>query len=67
MPKKVKKIEDHLQSVELLLAGILLKKEADLKSVAKIIGCSDKTLTSIYPERKKRKKRGKNKIKSKNP
>ena len=56
MPKKNKTTEEHLQTIEYLLAGLLLKKEVDIKKVAKIMGCSDKTLTSIYP-----KKRGGNK------
>jgi hypothetical protein len=53
MPKKVKTPEEHFQSIEYLLAGLLLKKEVDVKKVAKIIGCSDKTLTAMYPERRK--------------
>jgi len=61
MPKKSKKIEEHLQTIEYLLAGILLKKEVDIKKVAKIIGCSDKTLTTIYPQ----KKRGNKNVKKK--
>jgi hypothetical protein len=56
LPKKVKKIEDHLQAIQYLLAGILLKKEANLKKVAKIIGISDKELTKIYPQRKGKKR-----------
>ena len=55
MPRKTKTAEDRLQAIEYLLAGILLKKNTDIKKVAKIIGCSDKTLTKIYPERKKKK------------
>lgn len=58
MPKKIKTQEDHLQAIEYLLAGLLLKKEVDLKKVAKIIGCSDKTLTALYPARKKGKDNG---------
>jgi hypothetical protein len=53
MPKKSKRIEEHLQSIEYLLAGILLKKETDIKKVGKIIGCSDKVLTNLYPGKKK--------------
>lgn len=56
MPKKNKDIEDRLKTIEFLLAGILLGKKADLKTVAKVIGCSDKTLTKLYPERKSNKK-----------
>ncbi len=57
MPKKSKKIEEHLQTIEYLLAGILLKKDTDLRKVAKIIGCSDNTLTALYPEKKRGKKK----------
>ena len=53
MPKKIKTTEEHLQTIEYLLAGLLLKKEIDIKKVAKIIGRSDKTLTSMYPERRR--------------
>ena len=53
MPKKSKNIEEHLQTIEYLLAGILLKKETDIRKVAKIIGCSDSTLTALYPQRRK--------------
>ena len=60
MAKKNKSVEEHLQTVEYLLAGLLLKKDVDLKKVAKIIGCSDKTLTSLYPERRKGRSNGKN-------
>jgi len=65
MPKKNKTTEEHLQTIEYLLAGLLLKKEADIKKVAKIIGCSDKTLTSMYPE-KRRGKANERKTKEKN-
>lgn len=53
MPKKIKTTEEHLQTIEYLLAGLLLKKEVDVKKVAKIIGCSDKILTNMYPERRR--------------
>jgi len=54
MPKKIKTQEDHLQAIQYLLAGLLLKKDIDIKKAAKIIGCSDKILTALYPERKNR-------------
>jgi len=54
MPKKNKTVEEHLQTIEYLLAGLILKKEIDIKKVAKIIGCSDRTLTKAFPERKKK-------------
>lgn len=63
MPKKKKTSEEHLEIIELLLAGILLKRDVDVKKVAKIIGCSDKKLTEIYPEKssKKNKREGRSK------
>lgn len=53
MPKKNKTVEQHLQTIEYLLAGILLKKEVNVKKVSKILGCSDKVLTELYPEQKR--------------
>jgi len=58
MPKKIKTTEEHLQTIEYLLAGLLLKKDVDIKKVAKIIECSDKTLTRMYPEKRVGKKNG---------
>jgi hypothetical protein len=57
MPKKNKEIEDHLQDIKFLLAGILLNKRPNIKEVAKVIGCSDKMLTKLYPENNKKKSR----------
>ncbi|MBS3077362.1 hypothetical protein J4233_03755 [Candidatus Pacearchaeota archaeon] len=59
MPKKNKEIEDRLQTIEYLLAGILMKREPNIKEVAKVIGCSDTKLSSLFPDRKKK---GKNKL-----
>jgi len=56
MPKKNKEIEDRLQTIEYLLAGILLNRTPSLKEVAKVVGCSDKTLTAMFPDRKNKKK-----------
>ena len=53
MPKKNKELEDRLQTIEYLLAGILLKREPNIKEVAKIIGCSDNILSALYPGKKK--------------
>lgn len=55
MEKKNKEIEDRLRTIEYLLAGLLLKKDPNLKQVAKIIGCSDKVLTKLYPSREVKK------------
>lgn len=59
MPKKVKTQEEHLQTIEYLLAGLLLKRDVDVNKLARIIGCSSKTLSEIYPEKKKGNKNGK--------
>jgi hypothetical protein len=64
MPKKIKTTEDHLLAIEFLLAGLLLKKDVDVKKVAKIIGCSDKKLTSLYPEKYRGKANGGDKEKN---
>ncbi len=52
MPKLNKEVEDHLKIIEYLLAGIILKREPNIKEVAKIIGCSDTVLSAMYPGRK---------------
>ncbi len=58
MPKKNKTPEEHLQTIEYLLAGLLLKRETDVNKVARIIGCNSKTLVEMFPE-KRRSKNGK--------
>ena len=55
MPKKIKDNEKRLETIEYLLAGILLGKKPNIKEVAKIIGCSDNVLTKLYPEKKVKK------------
>lgn len=52
MPKKNKTTEDYLHSIELMLAGIILKKETDVKTVARIIGCHTNVISKLYPDRK---------------
>ena len=44
--------EDHLKIIQFLLAALILKKEMSLKQVAKVMGCSDKTLTAMFSEKK---------------
>ena len=53
MPKKIKTQEAHLETIEYLLAGLLLKRNIDVNKLARIIGCSSKTLSQMYPEKKK--------------
>ncbi len=50
MPKKVKKIDEHLEIIENLLVGILLNRKPSVKDLAKIVGISDKRITDMYPE-----------------
>ena len=54
MPKKPKKIEDHLEIIENLLAGIILKRTPNVKQVASIMGISSDKLTELYPHSKKK-------------
>lgn len=54
MPKKIKTQEEHLQTIEYLLAGLLLKRDTDVNKLARVIGCSSRTLSKMYPEKKKR-------------
>lgn len=54
IPKKAKKVEEHLEIIENLLAGIILKRTPNVKQVAKIMGVSDNELTRLYPRSKKK-------------
>jgi len=54
MPKKTKSEEEHLKTIEFLLAGILLKRNTDVQKVAKIIGCTTGVLTDMFPEKRNR-------------
>ncbi|MDG6916951.1 MAG: hypothetical protein JRM85_05080 [Nitrososphaerota archaeon] len=49
-------IEQHLRTIEIMLAGLLLGRKPKVKEVAKIIGVSDKTLSMLLPEGKAEKK-----------
>jgi AraC-like DNA-binding protein len=53
MTENNKEIQKHWKEIKYLLAGILLNKKPNIKEVAKAAGCSDKTLTKLFPERKK--------------
>ena len=57
MPKKVKTQEEHLQTIEYLLAAIILKRDVGVNQLARIIGCSSKTVSEMYPEKIKGKKK----------
>ncbi len=53
MPKKIRTVEEHLGSIEMLLAALILKKDVNIKQVAKVIGVSDSKLTEMFPDKKK--------------
>jgi hypothetical protein len=55
VPKKIKKVEDHLEIIENLLAGIILNRKPDVKILAKIMGVSDTKITKMYPKPKQKK------------
>ncbi len=52
MPKKVKTVEEHLETIENLLVGILLKRRPNVRELAKIVGVSNEKITQMYPKRK---------------
>jgi len=54
MPKKNKTKEEHLETIELTLAAILLERDVDVGQISKIMGLSDKTLSKLDPEKKKK-------------
>lgn len=54
MPKKPKTVEEHLEIIENLLAGVILKRTPNVKEVAKIMGISSDKLTELYPRSKKK-------------
>jgi hypothetical protein len=54
IPKKPKTVEEHLEIIENLLAGIILKRTPNVKQVAKIVGVSDVELTRLYPRYRKK-------------
>jgi hypothetical protein len=60
MPKKVKKIEEHLEIIENLLVGILLDRKPSVKELAKIVGISDRRITEMYPEPSEGRRKGPN-------
>ncbi|MCL5428934.1 MAG: hypothetical protein M1347_03900 [Chloroflexi bacterium] len=56
MVKKKRSQEEHLEAIQLLLAAIVMKRDVGIKTVAKITGFSDNTLSELFPEKKKKKK-----------
>jgi hypothetical protein len=51
LPKKTKTVEEHLEVIENLLVGIILKRKPNVKELAKIIGISDNRITEMYPKK----------------
>jgi len=52
VPKKTKSTEEHLRTIELMLAGILLSQDSkpEVKKLAKLIRVSDKALSELFPQ-----------------
>jgi hypothetical protein len=53
-PKKAKTVEEHLEIIENMLAGIILERTPNVKELAKIMGVSSDRLTELYPVSKKK-------------
>ncbi len=58
MPKKSKTTDEHLKTIELLIAGLLLeqKNKPPLQKLARLIGVTESAITDLYPQRKTKKK-----------
>jgi hypothetical protein len=56
MPDEKKTTDEHLETIELLMAGILLNQQSkpSVKTLAKLIGVSDSTIADPFPKRKSR-------------
>ena len=54
MAKKIKSVEEHLVDIKYLLVGILLNRKPSVKEVAKIVGCSDKKISELYPAKEEK-------------
>ena len=51
MPKKKPRtVEEHLEVIEILLAGVLLDRKPSVKQVAKIIGIDNAKLGGLLPD-----------------
>jgi hypothetical protein len=56
IPPKKKTVEEHLETIEMLLAGLLLKNEIPVKRISKVMGMRDTNITNVYPQNKEREK-----------
>ena len=58
MPKKPKSVEEHLGTVQVLLAGLLLKEEPrpSVEKLEKLIELRKGTLSELFPQRKSKRK-----------
>ena len=54
----LRRIEEHLRTVEILLAGVLLKEapRPELEKLAKLIGVRKAILSELFPQRESKKK-----------
>jgi hypothetical protein len=57
MPKKIKTTEEHLKTIELLIAGILMnqEKKPSVQQIARLIGVDKSVIADLYPQRKSKK------------
>lgn len=57
MPKKTRTTEEHLKTIELLVAGLLMnqEKKPSVQEIARLIGVDESTITELYPQRKSKK------------
>jgi hypothetical protein len=58
VPKKTKSVEEHLKTVQILLAGLLLKEEPRpvVDKLEELIEVRKGTLAEIFPQRKTKKR-----------
>jgi len=57
VPKKTKTTEEHLKTIELLVAGLLMnqEKKPSLHQIARLIGVDESVIVDLYPQRKSKK------------
>lgn len=51
MPKKKPKSQDeHFETIELMLAGLILKRETTVADLAKLIGVGKERIREVFPD-----------------
>jgi len=58
MSKKIKSVEEHLQTVQILLAGLLLKEEPrpSVEKLEALLEIRKGTLSELFPQRRNKRK-----------